>query len=233
MSNMKHIVLFSIVLSLLFVVFSCKPSLKPLEPVSVSETSTQVEGETQKKILFRRKAENRRILVALGPSWSNQPSVLKHILAEYGDVSSGGIVHLLQYPDDFLVEGRIRLSVLTAESSDVLVDTLITIGTPAGTVRELSRLHASRPELHILTLFPEDDALLVEAASELVLEQAVPSELLADEDSLSLSNTDVSFLLLALALSGENRDEVSPLKRIELSVEKARKLSHDKKAGNG
>lgn len=233
MSNLKHIVLFSLVLSLFFCISSCKPSNKLLETVLVSETSVQVEAETQKKIVFRRKAENRRILVALGPSWSNQPAILKHLLAEYGAVSSGGIVQLLQYPDDFLVEGRVRLSVLTAAASDILVDTVITLGTPDGTVRELSRLHASRPELHILTLFPEDDALMVEAASELVIEQAVSSELLADEDGSALSNTDVSFLLFAVALSGESTDKISPLRCIELSVERARQLSRDKKAATG
>lgn len=223
MSSFKHILSMPIFLSLLFCVTACKPSPQVPDPVYVSG------AEAPEKTVFRRKPENRRIVLALGASWSNRPVILKHLLSEYGDLSSGGILQILNYPEDFLVEGRVRLSVLTAVASDALVDTLITLGTPQGTARELLRLHASRPELHIITLFPEDDALEVEAASDFVLEQAAPSELLADETASAISDSDVSFLLLVAAFAGEqNILELSPLTFIEKAIEKAHKLKYKK-----
>lgn len=224
MSNFKHIATISTFLCFLFLFASCNPPAKVSEPLYVSG------AEPVEKANFRRKPENRRIVVALGTSWTNRPVILKHLFAEYGTISSGGIVQILTYPEDFLVDGRVRLSILTAAASDVLVDTLITLGMPEGTVRELSRLHASRPEIHIITLFPEDEALQVEAASEFVLEQAVSTELLAVESNSALSDSDVSFLLLVAAFVSENKGETSPLVNIEKAIEKGRQITREKKA---
>lgn len=182
-------------------VAACKPEGKDTSRVILSGDKKPVLAKVAPR--FRRAAGGPVVLLALGESWASRPEILADITAEYGLLEDGGMLNILRYPEDFLTEGRVRLSALTAEASDAAVSMVIALGTPQGTSRELMRIRSSRSDIRLVSVFPEDEILPAEAASDLVLDQAISGDILADEGDLALTEADISFLLLVASLAGE------------------------------
>lgn len=197
--------------------------------------------ETPKARAPRHKPADHRILVMLGPDFTGKPAVVSEMADEYGLLDSAipespGMMTVLTWPDSFMVEKHARLSVLKTAADDPAVTIVVTIGAPEGTVRELTRIRAARPDIRIVTIFAEDDALPLEAVSDFVVDRVLPEGVLADENasaSAGLSDDESGLLLLGSTLSAEEKDlTVPPLARLTLGLDTARGLSKQRRLGS-
>ncbi len=216
-------------LSIALVSFSsCVP--RGESPSNLVLSGDGAQSKTPEKPRFRRPSGGPAVLLAMGESWAARPEILADLAAEYGRSADGGSLRVMRYPEDFKVEGRVRLSALAAEASDSRVSTVLALGCPEGTFRELLRIRNTRPGIRIASLLPEDDPLSAESSSDFVVDQFADKAILADETGSGLSDSDISFLLLAAALASEKLDAgANPVPILSESLLAARKASGKKK----
>lgn len=218
------------VLSASFVLFSALLSGcgAPAEKTAAASASLPAPA------LFARKKADHQVLVLLGSDYAGRAGILAPIVEEYGLAVDGGMMLHLQYPESFTIDKKIRLSVLSETAKLPAVTVVVTVGAPEGTVRELNKIRSSRPDMQILSLFSADEVLPVEAVSNLVLDYAQAGELLAEEKTAVLSDTDLSVLLLAAMLAGAEDDaSIAPLDRLAVSLDASRRILKQKTAGAG
>ncbi len=181
-----------------------------------------------------RKQVDHQVLILVGPEYTARTSILAPIFEEFGVADSGGMVIQMQYPESFIIDKKIRLSVFSETAKEPTVTVVVTVGAPEGIVRELMKIRAARPEMQIMSLFSADEVLPVEAVSNLVLDYAQAGELLAAENTAVLSDTDLTVLILAAVLSGEESDSsIAPLDRLVVSLDASRRILKLKTAGAG
>ncbi len=169
---------------------------------------------------FRRKPDGRYIAVWLGPSWSDRRDILDDLHAEFGQFADGGAV----------------LSVTTIEEVRGLspVRILVTVAVPERSVRELERFRASDPEIQILSVFPMDEVLPVEAVSDLVLDLPAASDILsgeAEDTAFSIPATELSSLLYVSVLALETDSSPAP-DRFSAALKLAREASRNQSVGS-
>jgi len=83
-----------------------------------------------------------------------------------------------------------------------------------------------------MTLFSADEVLPVEAVSTLVLDYVQAGEMLAEENTAFFTDTDLSVLVLAAMLAGEEDDSsIAPLDRLTVSLDASRRILKQKTAG--
>jgi len=181
-----------------------------------------------------RKQADHQVLVLLGPDYADRSGILEPIIEEFALASSGGMILPLAYPASFTVDKKIRLSVLSDTAKLPAVTVVVTLGAPEGMVRELTKIRAARPDMRIMSLFSADEVLPLEAVSTLVLDYAQAGELLAEENTSVISDTDLSVLVLAAMLAAEETDaSIAPLDRLVVSLDAARRVLKQKNAGTG
>lgn len=209
--------------------------------IPVPSAAAAVSGsETPDKPLVRKPRRgnaDHRVLVMLGPGYSGRPEALEPLLSEYGLAGSGGMVEALSYPESFTVDKRIRLNVLSERAKEPGTTVLLTVGAPEGTLHELNKIRTAHPLMKIVSMFPLDDSLPVEAVSDILLDFKASGEMMADENAPAgpaLSDSGLGVLLLSGALAADSRDaEASPIEILSGSFEQARILSKQKRAAAG
>ncbi|ULQ60969.1 DUF3798 domain-containing protein [Brucepastera parasyntrophica] len=199
-----------------------------------NETEPGTEA-AQRIIKPRRQPADHQVIVMLGAGYAARPAILDELLAEYGLAGTGGMLIPLFYPESFMREGNVRLWVLSDTVDASQASILLTAGAPENTLRELKKIRSLHPDIHIISLFSEDDTFQVEAVSDLMIDFPVPADLLADEsETPSLSDTDLGVLLLAAALTAEENDpSLTPQLRLAAAMTQAKQLSKKKNACAG
>jgi hypothetical protein len=181
----------------------------------------------------RHRAADHQVVVMLGPDYASRPEILDGLISEFGLSGSGGMVVKFLYPEDFKEGKQVHLSKLTAAAKIPEATVLVTVGAPEGTIYELNRIRAARPDIKIVSLFANDDAIPVEAVSDIMVENATSGELLASENTDFTPPDGIDVLLLASVLAAEDKDSsVEPLAGLTTSMDTARNFLKRKGACN-
>lgn len=195
---------------------------------------TKTPAASSKEKAPRHRNDGHRVAVIAGPAYSadipdpsetasgSEESVFGQLIEEYGLTGEGGMLYFAKGTD-----------AIRGDPSTFLV---ITVGAPERTARDLDRLRADMPNVRIITLFPTDEVLSIEAVSDLVIDIPSSGELLADENAQSasrISAPDLSFLLLAAALFAERDASVAPAARFDAAILDARVAARLPAAGDG
>lgn len=208
---MKHTVAFLVALSILLA--ACGTREAPVSGAATGGNSGSAAAE--KSFPPRKRASDHKVIVMLGEEYAKRPAILDPLVAEYGLSGYGGMTVPLKYPESFTVNSRVRLSALAEHAAVSGVTVVVTVGAPEGTVEELEKIRAINPSMRIVTLFPFDEILPVEAVSDIVAMNPRDDALLSDEgaSNASLSADDVSLglLVLASALSVDAAPASGPL----------------------
>lgn len=179
----------------------------------------------------RHRTADHQVLVMLGPGYAARPEILDGLVSEYGLSGAGGMVVKLLYPEDFKVGKQVRLSLLTEAAKHPDATVLVTVGAPDGIIYELNRIRAARPDLRIVSLFADDDAIPIEAVSDIMVENATSGELLAPENADFAPPDGIDVLLLASVLAVEDKDSsIEPLAGLTTAMDTARNLLKRKAA---
>ena len=176
----------------------------------------------------------------LGPEYANRTAVLDAMTYEYGLDGAGGMTVKLLYPESFKVSGIARISVLAERAAKPGVTIIVTVGAPEGMIAVFNKIHAANPAIKIVNLFPLDDALPIEAVSDIVADYPAPKELLSKEKAPaanaatdgtgSASDASLGLLILASVLAEEGPAVDAPDARLVASLETARSLMKMKKS---
>lgn len=169
---------------------------------------------------FRRKPDGRYIAVWLGPAWNSRRDILDDLHAEFGQFAEGGAVLAVNTMEEVRGVSPVRI--------------LVTVAVPERSVRELERLRASDPEIQILSVFPMDEVLPVEAVSDLVLDLPAASDILsgeAEDTAFNFPSTELSSLLYVSVLALESESAPAP-DRFSSALKLAREASRNQSVGS-
>ena len=177
--NLKKIVLSVLVLTTLFVFFSCDKNKK-----------------NDKKVEWN--SEDGKIAILYGYGYNDEEFVntsLENLSKKFSvetEEDPGMIIHFV-FPDDFYVSGTslTRISFLSSYLEDVNCKALITLGAPEFTHRSLAKIRDANQEnpCFIVSLFSQDDVLSTEAESNVVID-FVEKEKEKDEGEIDVSEED-------------------------------------------
>ena len=154
--------------------------------------------------------QNRAVVVFLGYGFNEdgQKQSIENKLKEYyGFLSAENRLHILSYPDDVRVAGKVRLQSIVQtvktihESTPVCV--FITLGAPQGMHTVLAALQDTDMEIPVFSVFSQDDILGTEAGSDFVMDYRPAAEknasgvenLAAEDSELHYSGEPIDILI--------------------------------------
>lgn len=159
--------------------------------------------------------ERARLLLLSGAAFPRESGAADFLAWEYGLAEEKGRVRVLYWPETFRrTDSSLRLVRETVREEQP--DILITLGAPEGTLRELRAVREEFPDIRIVSIFPADDPLPVEAVSNLMIDQEVPAAVLSpdgdpalmpeEEAAADFSGREAAVLLLGAAFAMESGD---------------------------
>ncbi len=187
--NKKYFKIFAMISLTLMSLFFCACSNKKDKSPEITEV---LEEEQPQNIRPHWQNTAEKICIVFGYGYNSEDFTKPEIehLEEFFGLSDGtensGLIIPYIFPDDFTVGNTGRISRLVTLLEDVKVAGLITIGAPEYTSNTLAVLREKMSDnilqeqdsskvkpFPIYTLFPQDDALAIEATSDFVLDKAI------------------------------------------------------------
>lgn len=191
---MKKHRLYGFVFSALILVCAAVSSCTPKQPAA-----EQPPANTKPKRTIKNK-----ILIILGKDYYNRPGILKYMEEEYGLGEENAPVRLLPYPE-FIKSTRLpRLRLIAETLEEFKSSIVISIGMPEGGGRYLITESEKNEELTVISLLPMDEALPMEAGSDIVVDFKPPAENINDKEHLDITDGELMLLLTAAVFAGED-----------------------------
>lgn len=167
------------------------------------------------------------VLVLAGEGFGRESGVADLISREYGLAEEKGRARILYWPETFRREAA-SLRLFSTVAEEEAPGIILTIGAPEGTVRELRRIRESAPAVTIVSVFPLEEAIPVEAVSDIMIDIGVPdfgggAESHQEADTaVEISGGEAAVILLGAVFAAEQNDG-NRLKSVELEegIEKA------------
>ena len=175
-----------ILLSLLF--FSCQKSNN-----DVVTTENIVEEAKLREL-------DSKVLVILGQDYYKKNNILDCLNAEYSSSSIKNNVIVLGY-DSFEMKDFLRLKVIIEKIEDLKPDVVISLGLPEGAGKYLLQAVNENKKLVVISAFPMEEILKLEAASDIVFDFELPDVLLNQEHDFYITDSEVSLVLLSSFLA--------------------------------
>lgn len=91
----------------------------------------------------------------------------EQMIKEYGDVSSGGMIKHITYPDNFMTEMETTIVQISSLADDPLMKAIIVNQAVPGTVEALRRVREVRPDILLLAGSPHEDPGMLIATADL------------------------------------------------------------------
>jgi len=154
--------------------------------------STPVQENTKPKRTIKNK-----ILIILGKDYYNRPGILKYMEEEYGLGEENAPVRLLPYPEFIKSTRQPRLRLIAETLEEFKSSIVISIGMPEGGGRYLISESEKNEELTVISLLPMDEALPMEAGSDIVVDFKPPAESLNNTEHLDITDGELMLLLTA------------------------------------
>ena len=93
----------------------------------------------------------------------------ERLIQEYGDVTAGGMIKHITYPDNFMSEMETTISQIVGLSDDPLMKAIIVNQAIPGTTEGFRRVRQKRPDILLLAGEPHEDPLVIESAADLAI----------------------------------------------------------------
>lgn len=91
-------------------------------------------------------------------------------IAKYGSASDGGMIVHDTYPDNFMNEQETTISKIVAMADDPQMKAIVVNQSVPGTVAAFKQVREKRPDILLVDATPQEDVLMVEEASDLVID---------------------------------------------------------------
>ena len=91
------------------------------------------------------------------------------LLAEYGDVKSGGMIQHLTFPNNFMTEQETTISQIASLANDPLMKAIVMNQAVPGATEGFRRVREARPDILLLAGVPQEDPLVISSVADLVM----------------------------------------------------------------
>ncbi len=195
------------------------------------ETEKEVSEETSLRDL------NMKVLIILGQDYYKKSNILECLNAEYSSASIKAKVNILGY-DSFEMKDFLRLKVVIEKIEEIKPDVVISLGLPEGAGKYLLQAVNDDKKLIVISAFPMEEILKLEAASDIVFDFELPDVLLNQEHDFYITESEVSLVLLSSFLASEKikkhgkNSSVLPIKDAIEAFKEAEQKMEDKMGHN-
>lgn len=93
----------------------------------------------------------------------------EEMIRRYGDVTTGGMIRNITYPDNFMTEQETTISQLTSFADDPLMKAVVANQAIPGTTEAFRRIRETRPDILLFAGENHEDPQVIGAASDLVV----------------------------------------------------------------
>ncbi|MGP1439080.1 MAG: hypothetical protein ACTTKH_08425 [Treponema sp.] len=170
--------------------FSCQKSNK------VEETKK----EEVKEVVMR--DLEMKVLVILGQDYYKKTNILNCLNNEYSASSIKKNVSVIGY-DAFEMKDFLRLKVIIEKIEEIRPNVIISLGLPEGAGKYLLQAVSNDKSMVVISAFPMEEILKLEAASDIVFDFELPDVLLNQEHDFYITDTEISLVLLSSFLASE------------------------------
>lgn len=91
------------------------------------------------------------------------------LIAEYGDVKSGGMIQHLTYPNNFMTEQETTISQIASLANDPQLKAIVMNQAVPGATEGFRRVREARPDILLLAGVPQEDPLVISSVADLVM----------------------------------------------------------------
>jgi len=91
----------------------------------------------------------------------------EQLIKEYGDVSDGGYISHLTYPDNFMTEMETTISQIVSYADDPLMKAIVMDQAIPGTVEGFRRVRELRPDILLFAGSPQEDPVMISDVADL------------------------------------------------------------------
>lgn len=145
---------------------------------------------------------NMKVLVILGEDYYKNTKVLECLNTEYSSASIKENVSILSY-DAFQMKDFLRLKLITEKIEEVKPEVIVSLGLPEGAGKYLLKAVNDDKSMVVISAFPMEEILKLEAASDIVFDFELPDVLLNQEHDFYITDSEISLVLLSSFLASE------------------------------
>ncbi|HZK11533.1 MAG TPA: DUF3798 domain-containing protein [Atribacterota bacterium] len=91
----------------------------------------------------------------------------ERLIKEYGDVSDGGMISHLTWPDNFMAEMETTISQIASFADDPLMKAIVVQSSVPGTVEGFRRVRELRPDILLFAGTPQEDPVMIAEVADL------------------------------------------------------------------
>jgi len=95
----------------------------------------------------------------------------ERLIKEYGNVSDGGMISHLTWPDSFMTEMETTISQIASWAGDPLMKAIIVQSAVPGTVEGFRRVREARPDILLFAGSPQEDPVMIADVADLCVHQ--------------------------------------------------------------
>lgn len=92
------------------------------------------------------------------------------LIAKYGDVTKGGMIRHITYPDNFTTEIETTISQLVGLADDPKMKAIVVVQSPEGTTEAFRRIREKRPDILLLTGSPLEDPSVISKVADVCVD---------------------------------------------------------------
>ncbi len=210
---------------LFFNFFSCKKEEK--------EEAVVVNNDTETKL----KSLNEKVLLILGEDYYKKNNILECLEAYYNPSSIKSNVYILPY-SLLMIKDFLRLKVISEKIDEIKPTTIISFGLPEKAGKYLLKALDENKDMVIISAFAMEEVPKLEAASDLIFDFELPDVLLNQEHDFSITDSELSLVLLSSFLSSESIREhgkdsgVLPIEDAKEAFKRAGEILEEKMGHN-
>jgi len=204
---------------------------------SCQKTNQNVENKEEVSEEDSLRDLNMKVLVILGEDYYKKTNILECLNAEYSSSSIKENVSVLGY-DSFEMKDFLRLKVIIEKIEEIKPDVVISLGLPEGGGKYLLQAVNSDKSMVVISAFPMEEILKLEAASDIVFDFELPDVLLNQEHDFYITDSEVSLVLFSSFLASERikkhgkSSSVLPIEDAKDAFKEAEQKMEDKMGHN-
>ena len=93
----------------------------------------------------------------------------ERLIEDYGDVSDGGMISHLTWPDNFMAEMETTISQIASWADDPLMKAIVVQSAVPGTVEGFRRVRELRPDILLFAGSPQEDPVMISEVADVIL----------------------------------------------------------------
>jgi hypothetical protein len=205
--------------------------------LSCQKTKQELDSNEKKIEEVSLRDLNMKVLVILGQDYYKKSNILECLNTEYSTSSIKENVNVLSY-DSLEMKDFLRLKLIIEKIEEIAPNVVISLGLPEGAGKYLLQAVNNDKNMIVISAFPMEEILKLEAASDIVFDFELPDVLLNQEHDFYITDSEVSLVLLSSFLASERikkhgkNSSILPIEDAKEAFKEAEQKMEDKMGFN-